>query len=232
MTNPKGSFIWYELMTGDPDGAARFYGAVVGWTIAGAADPAAPGGVDYRMIGRSDGGNAGGMLALNADMLAGGARPGWLGYLYTPDVDAAGPGVAEPIDPVRGKDQIQVEGAILELNEVLSPFDFRGLLRGQAKSQIPKSGHERAAVRDRFLHVQICILRGIRKAEENRARLSDEQIPAPVARERLTHVRRLLVVKRGHSQARTAAPARTTLGTPPSSRTTGMPRHPARACGS
>ncbi|WP_062769199.1 VOC family protein [Sphingopyxis terrae] len=89
MTNPKGSFIWYELMTGDPDGAARFYGAVVGWTIAGAADPAAPGGVDYRMIGRSDGGNAGGMLALNADMLAGGARPGWLGYLYTPDVDAA-----------------------------------------------------------------------------------------------------------------------------------------------
>ena len=84
MTNLKGSFIWYELMTGDPDGAARFYGAVVGWTIAGAADPAVPGGVDYRMFGRSDGGNAGGMLALNADMLAGGARPGWLGYLYTP----------------------------------------------------------------------------------------------------------------------------------------------------
>ncbi len=88
MTNPKGSFIWYELMTSDPDAAARFYGAVVGWTIAAHSDPEAPGGVDYRMIVRDDGGNAGGVLALNADMVAGGARPAWLGYLYTPDVDA------------------------------------------------------------------------------------------------------------------------------------------------
>lgn len=93
MTNPMGSFIWYELMTSDPDAAARFYGAVVGWTIAAHADPAASG-VDYRMIGRSDGGNAGGVLALSADMLAGGARPAWMGYLYTPDVDAAIAGIA------------------------------------------------------------------------------------------------------------------------------------------
>lgn len=89
MTNPLGSFIWYELMTSDPDGAAAFYGPVVGWTIAARSDADAPGGVDYRMIGRTDGGNAGGVLALNADMIAGGARPGWLGYIYTPDVDAA-----------------------------------------------------------------------------------------------------------------------------------------------
>jgi predicted enzyme related to lactoylglutathione lyase len=82
------NFIWYELMTPDPAGAARFYGAVVGWTIAATRDPAA-GDVDYRMIGRSDGGNAGGILALNADMLAGGARPAWLGYIHAPDVDAA-----------------------------------------------------------------------------------------------------------------------------------------------
>ena len=86
MTNPKGSFIWYELMTSDPAGAAAFYGAVVGWTIASQGE-VQPSGVDYRMIGRSDGGHAGGVLALNADMLAGGARPGWFGYLYTPDVD-------------------------------------------------------------------------------------------------------------------------------------------------
>lgn len=89
MTNPPGSFIWYELMTSDPDGAAAFYGAVVGWTIAAQSDAGAPGGVDYRMIVRTNGGHAGGVLTLNADMIAGGARPGWLGYLYTPDVDAA-----------------------------------------------------------------------------------------------------------------------------------------------
>ncbi|WP_428631191.1 VOC family protein [Sphingopyxis sp.] len=82
------NFIWYELMTTDPKGAATFYGAVVGWTIA-AEGEATAGGVDYRMIGRSDGGQAGGVLALDADMLAGGARPIWLGYLHTPDVDAA-----------------------------------------------------------------------------------------------------------------------------------------------
>ncbi|HEY0594411.1 VOC family protein [Sphingopyxis sp.] len=87
MTKPS-NFIWYELMTNDPAGAAAFYGAVVGWTIAADRDPAA-GDVDYRMIGRSDGGNAGGVLALNADMLAGGARPLWIGYLHVADVDAA-----------------------------------------------------------------------------------------------------------------------------------------------
>lgn len=81
------NFIWYELMTPDPAGAARFYGAVVGWTIAAERDPAA-GDIDYRMIGRADGGNAGGVLALNADMLAGGARPIWMGYLEVADVDS------------------------------------------------------------------------------------------------------------------------------------------------
>lgn len=87
MSKP-ANIIWYELMTPDPAGAATFYGAVVGWTIASHADPAV-GGMDYRMIGRSDGGNAGGVLALNADMLAGGARPLWIGYLEVDDVDAA-----------------------------------------------------------------------------------------------------------------------------------------------
>lgn len=81
------NFIWYELMTSDPAGAAAFYGAVVGWTIPSEGLQTA-GGVDYRMIGRGDGGNAGGVLALTADMLAGGARPGWLGYLEVGDVDA------------------------------------------------------------------------------------------------------------------------------------------------
>src|SRR3546814_8052734 len=87
MTTPS-NFIWYERMTSDPAGAARFYGAVGGLTIAADRDPAA-GDVDYRMIVRGDGGNAGGVLALNADMLAGGARPAWMGYLEVADVDAA-----------------------------------------------------------------------------------------------------------------------------------------------
>ncbi len=83
-----GSFIWYELMTRDTTAAARFYGAVVGWAIADHFEQ--PGSeLDYRMIGRSDGGYNGGMLALTADMMEHGARPAWLGYLHVADLDAA-----------------------------------------------------------------------------------------------------------------------------------------------
>ena len=33
MANPDGSFVWYELMTPDPDAIAPFYADVIGWTI-------------------------------------------------------------------------------------------------------------------------------------------------------------------------------------------------------
>lgn len=85
MPDPQGSFIWYELMSPDPAASKAFYDAVVGWDIA--TDSVAPG-IEYRMIGRSDGGNAGGVLTLTDEMRSGGARPVWLGYLYASDVDA------------------------------------------------------------------------------------------------------------------------------------------------
>ncbi|SFG03853.1 hypothetical protein SAMN05518801_10645 [Novosphingobium sp. CF614] len=87
MTNPTGSFIWYELMTTDPDAAAAFYGSVVGWTFTGEGPQA--GGIDYRHIVRGDGGSGGGMLVLTDEMCAGGARPCWLGYIFVADIDAA-----------------------------------------------------------------------------------------------------------------------------------------------
>jgi len=88
MANPPGSFIWYELMTPDPDTATSFYRAVVGWTI-GPADPGRSDGMDYRMIGRSDGKHAGGVLRMTDDMRQNGASPLWLGYVYVPDAAAA-----------------------------------------------------------------------------------------------------------------------------------------------
>ena len=83
---PAGSFIWYELITPDPMGSKTFYDAVVGWDI---QPEAMPGPVEYRMIRRSDGGNAGGVLRLTDDMASGGARPVWLGYVAVDDVDAS-----------------------------------------------------------------------------------------------------------------------------------------------
>jgi uncharacterized protein len=41
------------------------------------------------MIGRADGGFAGGVLTLTADMQEHGARPGWLPYFHVDDVEAA-----------------------------------------------------------------------------------------------------------------------------------------------
>ena len=92
----QGSHIWYELMTSDPDSATVFYGRVVpGWTI---GQPIG-GEQDYRIIGRSDGGSAGGVLALTDDMRQHGARPIWMGYIGVDDVD----GAASQIEAKGGK---------------------------------------------------------------------------------------------------------------------------------
>jgi len=80
---PRGDFIWYELITSDIAGAKSFYDAVVGWNIADKSD--FPN--DYRMIGRSDGKFAGGAMQITDDMAQHGAKPTWLGYILVADVD-------------------------------------------------------------------------------------------------------------------------------------------------
>lgn len=82
MSNPHGSFIWYELMSKNPDAAKSFYDDVVGWNIG----PRPQGEMDYRMIEAADG-QVGGVLHLTDAMLQHGARPLWLGYLGVDDVD-------------------------------------------------------------------------------------------------------------------------------------------------
>lgn len=86
MANPPGSFIWYELLTTDIAAAAEFYESVAGIAI---ARTPTPGGMDYRMITAPDGDHVGGAMQLSPQMLAGGAKPGWFGYVGVPDVDAA-----------------------------------------------------------------------------------------------------------------------------------------------
>lgn len=85
MGNPAGSFIWYELMTPDPDSATTFYAAVVGWRIS-PPDARRTDGKDYRMIGRADGLHAGGVLKITPDM--GPMPPVWLAYIGVDNVDA------------------------------------------------------------------------------------------------------------------------------------------------
>ena len=81
--NPHGSYIWYELLTTDAEGAKAFYESIVpGWRFG----PPSPEHMGYREIKAADG-HAGGAMELDEKMLAGGARPVWLGYVGVDDVD-------------------------------------------------------------------------------------------------------------------------------------------------
>src|SRR5688572_9798567 len=83
-----GRPIWYELMTPDPAAVAPFYRATLDWEIPPAGD-GMPNGSEYRLIGRADGGTAGGVLTLTANMQAHDAKAGWTPYFHVDDVDAA-----------------------------------------------------------------------------------------------------------------------------------------------
>lgn len=85
MTNPPGSFIWYELLTPDLAAARTFYADVAGLSIP--TEPT-PGPMDYRMISVPGGGFVGGAMQFEPAMLEHGAIPGWMGYLGVGDVDA------------------------------------------------------------------------------------------------------------------------------------------------
>jgi len=117
MSNTPGSFIWYELMTSDANAAARFYGAVVGWKIAAQPESNAPG-RDYRMIARSDGGQAGGVLQLTPEMRSGGAQPGWLGYLLVSDVQAT----TKAIEADGGRTHMQMSLPVGDIAMVSDPM--------------------------------------------------------------------------------------------------------------
>jgi len=85
-------FIWYELMTRDPDSAIAFYKAVVGWNAADHENS----GMDFRYVILSAGDRGiGGVMGLTDEMCAGPARPGWVGYVGVADTDAAAARIAE-----------------------------------------------------------------------------------------------------------------------------------------
>ena len=90
MSDRKPRFIWYELMTSDPDAAEAFYRAVVGWEMADAGQP----GMRYTILS-AGGRGMGGVMALPAEAARAGARPGWLGYVGVPDTDGAAKRIVE-----------------------------------------------------------------------------------------------------------------------------------------
>lgn len=83
MSDVRGKFVWYDLMTTDPDAAMSFYRDITGWGTQaweGSETPYTMWRVGERPIG--------GVMDLPEEAKAGGAPPHWLPYVGTPDVDA------------------------------------------------------------------------------------------------------------------------------------------------
>lgn len=85
-----GRFVWYELMTTDLAAAREFYGAVAGWSLADSGMS----GIDYTLASVGEA-RVAGMMTLSDEVRAQGARPGWLGYVAVPDVDASAQAVRD-----------------------------------------------------------------------------------------------------------------------------------------
>ncbi|MFH5925331.1 VOC family protein [Roseomonas xinghualingensis] len=139
MRNRQGDFLWYELMTSDPEAAARFYGSVIGWqSRAGAGAPG------YRIF-VAGGTEVAGFLAIPPDAAGAGMRPQWLGYIGVDDVDAAVAGILEaggcqhvPPTDIPGIGRF----ALVTDPQGVSFYVMRGMVEGGSTSFAPmQPGH-------------------------------------------------------------------------------------------
>jgi uncharacterized protein len=120
MSEHRGNFVWYDLMTTDTEAAKAFYTEVVGWSTQeweeGLEEP-------YTMLVAGDE-PFGGLMLLPEEARAMGAPPHWLAYVSLHDVDATleqvralgGTVLAGPIDiPKVGRFAIfaDPQGAVL-----------------------------------------------------------------------------------------------------------------------
>jgi uncharacterized protein len=82
MSDYNGKFVWYELMTTDPEGAQEFYRGVIGWSAQDAGTP----GIDYTILSA---GNVpvGGLMEIPAKARENGMPPRWIGYIAVDNVD-------------------------------------------------------------------------------------------------------------------------------------------------
>lgn len=82
-TDVGGRFLWYELLTSDPAGAQEFYTGIVDWDTRQWSAGDQP----YTMWLNGER-PIGGIMEMPEDALEQGARPHWLAYVGTPDVDS------------------------------------------------------------------------------------------------------------------------------------------------
>jgi predicted enzyme related to lactoylglutathione lyase len=81
LVNTPGALTWNDLITPDPEAAARFYGELFGWTA-----EEIPGAGGYRVIRNGDRSN-GGMMPVDPQRMGADAPPSWIPYFGHEDVD-------------------------------------------------------------------------------------------------------------------------------------------------
>jgi len=127
----QGNFIWYDLLTPEPEAAAAYYREVVGWTTQ--AFPT--GDVAYTMFVGPQGPTAG-----TAKPEGAGAGPQWVGNVYVDDVDRTaalatelgGRVIAPPQDyPTVGRMAVLVDpqGAPINVFKPSRPFELHDLTK-------------------------------------------------------------------------------------------------------
>jgi predicted enzyme related to lactoylglutathione lyase len=84
MPAPRGTFIWYDVMTNDTKKAAAFYSQVIGWDT---QEHAMADGGTYTVFSKGPAMVAG-LMAIPEPVRAAGGRPCWSGYIAADDVDA------------------------------------------------------------------------------------------------------------------------------------------------
>lgn len=99
---PKGRFVWYELMTTDPDKAMAFYQDIIGWSVM-TQDMGGEVG-DYSMFVNGETPHTG-VMQLPEEAAKAGAPSHWLAYIGVPDVeqaitDATGMGAIKRMGPM------------------------------------------------------------------------------------------------------------------------------------
>jgi predicted enzyme related to lactoylglutathione lyase len=77
-----GTFCWVDVDSPDPDAAARFYGALLGWTVQDAREDA-----DYHLFTLA-GATVAGLDPLSEEEFAAGGRPAWNTYVAVEDAAA------------------------------------------------------------------------------------------------------------------------------------------------
>ena len=83
LVNTPGAMTWNDLVTPDPDAAAAFFEALLGWTT-----EEIPGSGGYRIIRNGERTN-GGMMRLDPERMGADTPPHWMPYFGHEDVDRA-----------------------------------------------------------------------------------------------------------------------------------------------